>query len=187
MAKCKSCKETFERVRPMQVVCFNYKCAIDHGRAVEAKKQKKKDKKTKESLKTSSQWKAEAQAYFNKFIRLRDYWKPCISCDREEVEMTSGGNWDCGHFLSRGGFPELRFVEINAHKQCKSCNGGSSKYAKKSATVAKSYRVNLIDKIGIEKVEWLEGPHEPKRYTIDDIKAIKAKYREKCRELIKGV
>lgn len=46
-----------------------------------------------------------------------------------------------------------------------------------------NYRVSLLQRIGVEVVEWLEGPHEPKRYTIEDLKAIKAEYREKTREL----
>ena len=45
------------------------------------------------------------------------------------------------------------------------------------------YRMELIKRIGQEKVDWLEGPHEPKRYTIDDLKAIKAHYRALAREL----
>jgi hypothetical protein len=45
------------------------------------------------------------------------------------------------------------------------------------------YRIELIKRIGQEKVDWLEGPHEPKRYTIDDLKAIKAHYRALTREL----
>jgi hypothetical protein len=45
------------------------------------------------------------------------------------------------------------------------------------------YRIRLVQKIGADKVAWLEGPHEPKRYTIDDLKAITADYRQKLREL----
>jgi hypothetical protein len=35
-------------------------------------------------------------------------------------------------------------------------------------------------------VEWLEGPHEPKNYTIEDIKEIRDLYRWKLRELRKA-
>lgn len=45
------------------------------------------------------------------------------------------------------------------------------------------YRVNLINRIGLERVESLEGPHDPAKYTIDDLKAIKATYKAKLREL----
>lgn len=45
------------------------------------------------------------------------------------------------------------------------------------------YRIELVKRIGQDKVDWLEGKHEPKRYTIDDLKEIKAHYCAKVREL----
>ncbi|MFK5282538.1 hypothetical protein ACI3PL_23545 [Lacticaseibacillus paracasei] len=36
-------------------------------------------------------------------------------------------------------------------------------------------------------VEWLEGPHEPKHYSADDLKEIKAKYTALARELEKQI
>jgi hypothetical protein len=134
-------------------------------------------------LRTVSDWTKLAQAMFNKFIRMRDADKSCISCGREHVEWTLGGSWDCGHFRSVGAAPELRFEELNAHKQCKSCNGGSGKYARKNHTVSAEYRVRLIERIGLAKVEWLEGSHEPKRYRIDELIAIRDLYRRKAKEL----
>lgn len=47
------------------------------------------------------------------------------------------------------------------------------------------YRRHLIEKIGLEKVEWLEGPHEAKHYSIDEIKQLIATYKAKCKELEK--
>jgi hypothetical protein len=47
------------------------------------------------------------------------------------------------------------------------------------------YRIELIKRIGLEMVEWLEGVHEPKRYTIDELKALKADYRAKVRQMKK--
>ena len=40
--------------------------------------------------------------------------------------------------------------------------------------------------IGAEAVTWLEGPHEPKHYSIDDLKQIKARYLALVRDLKKG-
>jgi hypothetical protein len=45
------------------------------------------------------------------------------------------------------------------------------------------YRPRLLEKIGMEKLEWLEGPHAPKKYTIDELKALTAHYRALTREL----
>jgi hypothetical protein len=46
-----------------------------------------------------------------------------------------------------------------------------------------NYRINLAKKIGVDLVEWLEGPHEPKKYTIEQLREIKATYSRKAREL----
>jgi hypothetical protein len=46
--------------------------------------------------------------------------------------------------------------------------------------------LELVKRIGADKVDWLEGPHEPQRYTIEQLQAIKAEYRAKTRELKKG-
>jgi hypothetical protein len=153
--------------------------------AQDAKKERIEYRNAKDQQKRPRDWIREVQAVFNKFIRARDAEKPCVSCGREEVEQTVGGKWDCGHYLSVGSHPELRFEELNAAKQCKSCNGGSGRYAKKNHTVSASYRVELINRIGIERVEWLEGPHEHKHYSIEDLKAIKAEYKAKLKALEK--
>ena len=125
----------------------------------------------------------EAQKAFNAFIRKRDDKLPCISCGKFITKVMPWGQYDCGHFLTRGGFPELRFEELNAHKQCKSCNGGSGNFSQKDRTVREGYRINLINKIGLDKVEWLEGPHEAKKYTCADLKEIELIYKQKIKAL----
>ena len=120
-------------------------------------------------------------------IRLRDHDQPCVSCGKTEfeVEWQPGGLWDCGHFMSVGHAPELRFEEKNAYKQCKKCNGGSGKYAKKNKSVAESYEENLRKRIGDETVDWLKGAHEPKHYKIPDLQEIEQKYLKLVREMKK--
>ena len=105
-------------------------------------------------------WIKKTQTIFNKYIRQRDFGKPCISCDRA---MT--GQIHAGHYRSVGAHPELRFVEENCHAQCAQCNNW------KSGNLTE-YRANLIRKIGIKKVEWLEGPHAMKQYSIADLREI---------------
>ena len=46
-----------------------------------------------------------------------------------------------------------------------------------------NYRLELVKRIGADKVDWLEGPHEPQRHSIEQLQAIKADYRAKTREL----
>jgi hypothetical protein len=38
-------------------------------------------------------------------------------------------------------------------------------------------------RIGVEKVEWLEGKHEPLKLTIDEIKVLIAEYKSKIKQL----
>jgi len=194
--KCRQCPELFMPWNSTQVCC-SPECALIYikhkqetklRRAIKTSEmvKRKEIRQRKEKLKSRSEWLAEAQIIFNKFIRLRDKDEPCISCGRYDHEIDYigvGGKWDCGHWKTRGAFPELRFNEFNAHKQCKSCNGGAGKYTKKNHTVAQSYKLNLIEKIGQKNVDILESKHEQLKLSIDDIKAIKTKYRDKIKEL----
>ena len=166
------------------------KCAIEYTRQQEKKKHRKAKREWKQANKTKPQLTKDAQDNaFNPFIRKRDHDKPCISCGRNDHEIPdiyTGGKWDCGHFLSVGSHPELRFHPYNAHRQCKSCNGGSGKYARKNHTVSTEYKERLIKRIGADMVEWLEGPQETQNWTHEDLRDIKQYYREKIRELEHG-
>lgn len=157
----------------------------ERRRKDEAQQERRSLKVRKLALKPPSYFKKQAQEAFNQFIRIRDNDLPCISCGETNPPDLHGGQWDCGHFKTVGAHPELRFEELNAHKQCKSCNAGSSKYSAKAATVAKQYEVSLIERIGQEAVDWLNGPHEVKNYRRDDFISIRDEYRKKARELRK--
>lgn len=202
LKKCKGCGDRYEKQAdhpPFRNWC-GIECALSIARTAQdkarAKKQakairehrdkhkaaRKEVKKRKEALKTKGQWTKEAQTAFNKFIRARDHGKPCISCG-----ALNPIGWDAGHFMTVGGHPELRFTEINCHRQCGSCNRGGEKYFRKAPTVAKQYERQLRERIGNEKVDWLKGSHEPLHLSIDDIKAIKSKYNKLARELEKDL
>ena len=101
------------------------------------------------------------QKAFNAFVRERDHGEPCISCG------ITYGQMQAGHYKTVGHAPELRFEPFNCHAQCAQCNNS------KSGNVA-DYRLGLIRKIGIEEVEWLEGPHESKNYTCEQLIEMRA-------------
>jgi hypothetical protein len=169
--------------KPLQSVC-SVSCAIIHSEALkqnknssEARKSRKETKQKLDKLKGVRELTKETQPIFNLYIRMRDADKPCISCGRYF------DTWDCGHFLGVGARPDLRFDEMNAHKQCKSCNSGSGNHARKRYTVAQDYRIKLIERIGLAEVERLEGPYEPKRYREDELNQLKIVYRQKIKEL----
>ena len=169
--RCRSCKTMFEpSVSSLQVVC-SPQCAIAYAGTKPAKEhlRKAKSKEHRERKKAfrdkdRSWWMKKAQTEFNKFIRNRD-GNFCISCGVET------GQFHAGHYKSVGhAGAALRFHEDNVHSQCAQCN------TFKSGNIAQ-YRINLVDKIGEKRVEWLEGPHDTVKYTIDDLKAIRAKYK----------
>lgn len=184
--KCRVCGSKYTPHTSFQKWC-SPDCGVElsreaqrKAREAERKAERRDLKKRKEKLKSRSEWLREAQRHFNRYIRLRDKGQPCISCGSSNVDNhLTGGLWDCGHYRSIGANPELRFEELNCAKQCKKCNRDLS------GNVT-NYRIELEKRIGKEKLEWLEGPHEPKKYTIDEIKQIIKTYREKCRELEKS-
>jgi len=168
--KCKHCGKLFTKTRPLQAVC-SWQCGVDVGRAALDKHIAKEDRLERTRLKTKAQWMKEAQVAFNAFIRERDKDKPCISCQRTEAVQ-----WHAGHYRTTKAAPELRFDEFNVHKQCSQCND----YLSGNIPM---YRANLVRIHGVEYVDYLEGKHEPKHYTIDDLKEIKALYKRKLKEL----
>jgi hypothetical protein len=139
----------------------------------ERKRQTKIRKYRVERLKTRQDYLKEAQVEFNKYIRLRDRLAglPCISCGRNHT-----GDNHAGHYRSVGAAPHLRFNEDNVHLQCAPCNT----YLSGNAI---EYRIKLIQRIGVERVEALEASHGSVKYTIEDAKRIKAEYKEKVKAL----
>jgi len=167
---CKICKVKFTPTRPLQSVC-SPNCAYTHAKTIRVKAERKETKEAKVKLKTKAEWLKEAQAIFNQFIRLRDKDAPCISCQRFHT-----GQYHAGHYKTTGSHPELRFNEFNVHKQCAPCNNHLS------GNII-NYRINLVKKIGLDEVEWLESNHTANKYTIDDIKALKILYKQKIKAL----
>ncbi|EMC8549147.1 recombination protein NinG [Pseudomonas aeruginosa] len=134
----------------------------------------------KEKLKSRSDHLREAQQAFNEFIRWRDRiaGHACISSGLP-LDW-SGNQTDAGHYRSTGAAPHLRFNENNCHAQRKLDN----RYLSGNAV---DYRVGLIARIGLAAVEELEADNSVRKYTVEDLKAIKAHYRAKVRELKKRI
>ena len=179
MKRCKVCRQPFEPRQPMQVVC-GIDCARSWAISVRGKaekqaaiKQRRADRERKEKIKTRSELAREAQQAFNTWIRLRDAGRPCISCGRHHQ-----GQMHAGHYLSVGARPELRYEPLNVWLQCAPCNT----YLSGNAVL---FRQALVREIGQDKVDWLEGPHPVRKYTADDLKAIRDEYRKKMRDLVK--
>ncbi|MEE5060517.1 recombination protein NinG [Pseudomonas alliivorans] len=180
--KCRvpECGSLFVPQKLGQAVC-SPSCAIKDAPRNQAKARKalaqverSEIKVRKEKLKSRADHMRDTQTAFNAWIRERDIGLPCVSCGRHH-----NGQWHAGHYRSVGGHPALRFEPLNVWRQCAPCN------THKSGDLV-NYRAELVARIGVDKVDWLEGPHEPKKYTIEELKALTAKYRALTRELKKG-
>lgn len=169
------CRAWFKASNTLARAC-SPRCAIAVDRRDQQRKRRQETQKARERLKTRSDYLKEAQRAFNAWIRERDHDRPCISCGAENPSDSRGGSWDCGHYRSTGANPELRFCELNAHKQCKQCNQHLS------GNVA-NYRISLRERIGDDALAWLEGPHEPKNYAATDLREIRDHYRREARRV----
>ena len=179
MPRCKNCNTKFEQYQFLNKFCKDIDCQVQKSLYLVDKMQKQKIKQVnkevkilKEKIKTTSDYLTEVQKVFNQWIRLRDKGLNCISCNKPPKKENAG------HYRSVGSSPNLRFEPLNVHLQCEYCNT----YQHGNLI---PYRQNLIKKIGIESVEWLESNHEPKHYSKPDLIIMKENYKEKIRKLKK--
>ena len=169
--KCKNCREFFTPFNSLVKAC-SVKCALElvnTNRTIRYKKETVRLKKELSVRDRSKQTKLAQQA-FNAWIRARDEHEPCVSCRRFHQ-----GQYHAGHFYTTASHPEIRFEPLNCHKQCSVCNNHLS------ANMLE-YRKHLLVKIGHKNMAWLEGPHPPANFTVDDIIAIKILYKRKLKE-----
>ena len=198
--RCPECRVMFTPARSSQAVCGDIECAIAHGKSEKGQASAKKAladfgrrdiKVRKEALKTRADRLKDAEKAVRDYRRTYELsiGSGCISCGESQESILAaqgwktGGAFDAGHFLGKGARPELRLEPTNIWLQCKSCNAGSSKYARKGVMVSQGFRAGLIARIGLEAVEALEADHVPRKYETEKLKAITAEYRAKTREL----
>lgn len=185
-----SCRQWFHPTRSGQIVC-SYECAgayskeqtrkaREDAQRKESAKQRATEKKAraawrqrKAAVKPLKHWEDLTQRVVNDYIRERDVDLPCISCGTFDTVQ-----WEAGHYRSRGKASHLRYNEDNIHKQCHHCNVALS-------ANQQQYRLGLIEKIGVERVEALENNNAPHRYTVEELEAIRKHYSAQRRKLIK--
>ena len=197
--RCKYCKE-YKPVGDGKQLPIGWVCCIEHGlllaqeiqkrnndkklvqafkvQTAKANQDKKVFKARKAAIKPKSKLLAEAQASVNKYIRTRDFNKPCISCESESVTVFGGYigacGWDAGHFRSRASAPQLRFNVLNIHRQCVKCNRFKSGNAV-------DYRIKLIGRIGVDSVEVLENNNGVAKFSVDYLNRLKKIFNKKAR------
>lgn len=179
MKICRVCRTRFEPSRPFQIVC-SILCSRAWAQSEESRKlvkQAKQREKREFRYETESRRSLlkKAQEAFNGWVRERDKRLPCISCGAYP-EPKPGGTMDCGHYRSTGAMAALRFHEDNAAGQCVRCNRDLS-----GNSVA--YRKGLLERIGAERVAWIEGHHEPRKWTREELREIQSRYLAATRKL----
>lgn len=175
--KCPICAAEYIPRSSRQKVCHDYQCAIVFNRQADAARLEKAERaslrKRKADSKPLKHWEDMTQRVVNDFIRERDRNLPCISCGTWHTVQ-----WEAGHYRSRGKASHLRYNEDNISKQCHRCNVQLSGNQQQ-------YRINLITKIGSQRVEALDNNNLTHRYTREELDAIRAHYRAALREMVK--
>lgn len=185
--RCPHCKGKLEAAQRIHPGCIDgyaeaQAAKADRTRAkaerMAAKVEKAEIRQRKEAAKRIPDLIKEAQDAFNAFIRERDRQAghACISSGRP-LDW-SGNQVDAGHYRSTGAASHLRFNEDNCHAQSKHDN-------KFLAGNAVEYRVRLIARIGLARVEALEANNAPVKWTRDELRWIRETYRARAKALKK--
>ena len=165
--KCRYCKEKFTPFNSLQPFCFKDECIKEHNQKIKEKKNKIAKQEIRSQDK-SLQLKL-AQTIVNKYVRLRDQNKPCISCGH-----IGNRQIHAGHYRPMGNNQQLRFYTLNIFAQCSICNNYLS------GNLA-NYRINLINKLGVEKVNLIESNQERGNYSIEYLERLIKVFRKKIK------
>ena len=184
--KCKYCKEQFTPITTLQKNCFETNCVTDWINEVKQKAWSKKKAKLKAELMTVQDYVKIAQTHFNNYIRKRDEGLNCISCNKF-IRLRDAGNLciscqktpkkeNAGHYWNANNHWNVRFNELNVHLQCEHCNTFLSGNLIE-------YRINLINKIGLEQLTILEAEaRKTRKFTVNELKETINTYKEKIKQ-----
>jgi hypothetical protein len=184
MKKCKNCQTRFEpRFSTFEKYCWNPDCKTIEalGKLQQHKKDQQKKsniakKEMKTNLMTKQDWEKILEALVNKFVRLRDADKPCISCGAPAGHYTMSA----GHLYPAGSYKNIRFNLWNVNGQCwYNCN--KNKHGNINA-----YRIGLSQRIGAENLAELDQlAQQERRYTIPEIQEMIQEFKGKIKEIEK--
>lgn len=170
--KCSVCRELFQPHNTMAKVC-GVSCSIEYARNQQSKQYRKQTKELRIKAKTRQDWAREAQAEFNRYVRLRDSGLPCVSCGKPD---DGSHQRHASHYRSVGACKALRYNLKNVHASCAQCN------TMKSGNLLE-YRINLRCRFGEDFVLWLESVNDPRRFDIEYLKRLKAVMKKKCKRI----
>lgn len=182
--RCPHCKGKMEqgiRIHPECIDGFAEAQAAKAERArakadrLAAKLEKANTRRRKEALKRISELEADCREIVQEIARIRDRNDGCISC---HVGPNYDGQWHGSHYRSHGGCSSLQFHLWNIHKSCAQCN----KF--KAGNIAE-YRPRLVQKIGADRVEWLDNQPKSQKFSREYLYRFKAVMGKRLRRMRK--
>jgi len=117
----------------------------------------------------------QARAYLHRWVKWRDRGLPCCACGNSMDHLPESAR-HASHYRPAGMNAAIKYDGINVHMCCSRCNSQLSGNPVE-------YRVRLIDKIGAEKVEWLDNQNHVKRWTIEELRDIRDDYKTRLKAL----
>lgn len=134
------------------------------------------ERKTRNSLETL---KENVKTVCHTYIKLRDKYKPCITCGQPWHS-----DFQAGHFYKAELFSTIKYHELNINGQCQGCN------IRKDGNESQ-YRVNLPSRIGIDNYRELERLASLEKQTNfkwdrSELNNIRNYYKQKLKELKQG-
>lgn len=177
--KCPQCLEMFTPVyNTIGQKCCSIACATEFSRAARTKNWdkswRKETAKRKKQLRTKTEWATLAQAQVNRYVRLRDAGRPCVSCGKPN---DGSHQRHASHLRSVKAAKQLRFNLHNIHASCSQCN------AAESGNLLE-YRRRLVERFGSTYVEDLEGNQQLANYTVEYYERIIRIFRKKADRLL---
>lgn len=183
---CPVCRNKYVIEREGQQVCNNIDCAMEHLKrkklepimAIYRPKPKRLTPDQIALRKSDKKYvKKQVKAFLHRWIKWRDRGLPCIACNKSMANLTE---WEkhASHYRSDGGHSALRYDEDNIHLGCESCN------TKNSGNLT-NYRINLVHKIGTDRVNRLESEEAKKvtRRTLQELEALRDDYKARLKTL----
>lgn len=173
MPRCKNCKEKYEAKHFNQKYCFKSECVKVWVSTSKVKNWKKEKKQLKDELETIQQKVLKVQKIVNKYVRLRDEGKECISCSKKLK-----GKYDAGHYYSAGTHWSVRFHLDNIWGQCVHCNRD------RHGNLIE-YRIKLLQRIGQDRLTSLQDQaHHTRKFTKHELEEISKKFKQMIKEII---
>jgi hypothetical protein len=164
------CGERFLAMRPMQAAC-GPECAAVMAVAKRQKAERKADAAKRLEQKPISWFEKRAEDAVNRYVRLRDANRGCVSCNKP---ATWDGQWHASHWRSVGAATAIRFNLWNIHRACVECNHF------RSGNIG-AYRI--AERIGDDKAEWLKTQNQIVRYTREYLERLRAVFSRKASRL----